>query len=110
MSARRRSFFGWGYEDEAVPAEELGWLGRAWRQLFCVDGFEPAPMPRQSEITLRTPRVLPPPALRAFCTTDKYDRLLHCYGRSVHDLARMIYRRDFANPPDVIAYPRDESE
>jgi len=110
MSARRRSFFGWGYEDEAVPAEELGWFERAWSQLFCVDGFDPAPMPRQSEITLRTPRVLPPPALRAFCTTDKYDRLLHCYGRSVHDLARMIHRRDFANPPDVIAYPRDESE
>jgi alkyldihydroxyacetonephosphate synthase len=110
MSARRRSFFGWGYEDEAVPAEELGWFERAWSQLFHVDGFDPAPMPRQSEITLRTPRVLPPPALRAFCTTDKYDRLLHCYGRSVHDLARMIHRRDFANPPDVVAYPRDENE
>ena len=110
MSARRRSFFGWGYEDEAVPAEELGWFERAWSQLFHVDGFDPAPMPRQSEITLRTPRVLPPPALRAFCTTDKYDRLLHCYGRSVHDLARMIHRRDFTNPPDAVAYPRNEGE
>ena len=75
MSARRRSFFGWGYEDEAVPAAELGWFERAWSQLFCVDAFEPAPMPRQSEITLRTPRVLPPPALRGASPAD----LLKCF-------------------------------
>ena len=110
MSARRRSFFGWGYEDEAVPAEELGWFERAWSQLFHVDRFEPAPLPREAEITLRTPRVSLPSSLRSFCTGEKYDRLLHSYGRSVHDLARVILRRDFANPPDAVAYPRDEAQ
>jgi alkyldihydroxyacetonephosphate synthase len=110
MSERRRSFFGWGYEDEAVSAEELGWFERAWSRLFQVDGFEPAPMPRENEITMRPPRVSPPSVLRSFCTEEKYDRLLHSYGRSVHDLARMIHRRDFANPPDAVAYPRDETD
>jgi alkyldihydroxyacetonephosphate synthase len=110
MTERRRSFFGWGYEDEVVSAGELAWFERAWSQLFQVDGFEPAPMPRESEITLRAPRVSLPSALRSFCTDDKYNRLLHSYGRSVHDLARMILRHDFTNPPDAVGYPRDEAD
>ena len=109
-SEKRRSFYGWGFEDDAVSAEELGWFERAWSGLFGVDSFDPAPMPRDSEITLRAPRVSPPPALQRFCTNDKYERLLHCYGRSVHDLARMIHGHDFSNPPDVVACPRDEAD
>ncbi len=110
MAEKRRSFYGWGYEAETASAEELGWFEQAWSQLFHVDGFAPTPMPRESEITLRPPRVALPAALRSFCTDAKYDRLLHSYGRSVHDLARMIHRRDFSNPPDLVAYPRDETE
>jgi alkyldihydroxyacetonephosphate synthase len=110
LSEKRRSFFGWGYEDGGVSAEELGWFERTWAQLFHVDSFDPTPMPRESEIALRAPRASPPAPLKSFCTDEKYDRLLHSYGRSVHDLARMIHRRDFTNPPDVVAYPRDETD
>lgn len=109
-SQKKRSFYGWGFEEDVVSAEELSWFERAWSNLFGVDGFNPAPMPRESEITLRAPRLSLPTALKPFSTNDKYDRLLHCYGRSVHDLARMIHRRDFSNPPDAVAYPRNESE
>lgn len=110
LNLNKRSFYGWGFEEDGVSAEELSWFERAWSNLFGVDGFNPAPMPRESEITLRAPRLSLPTALKPFSTNDKYDRLLHCYGRSVHDLARMIHRRDFSNPPDAVAYPRDESE
>src|SRR5580704_15179322 len=110
MNPKRRSFYGWGFEEDAVSAEELGWFERAWSKLFRVDRFEPVPMPRESEIALRAPRVSFPSALKPFCTDEKYERLLHSYGRSVHDLARMIHRRDFSNPPDAIAYPRDEAD
>ena len=48
MSERRRSFFGWGYEEDAVSADELGRFERAWSQLFHVDRFDPAPFPRES--------------------------------------------------------------
>lgn len=109
-TSKKRSFYGWGYEEDGVSAEELGWFEGAWSKLFGVDRFEPAAMPSESEITLRAPRLAVPTALQAFCTTDKYERLFHSYGRSVHDLARMIHRRDFSNPPDVVAYPRDEAE
>jgi len=110
MHDKKRSFYGWGFEENVVTAEELGWFERAWSDLFQIDDFDPAPMPRESEIALRSPRVSIPAALEPFCTNDKYDRLLHCYGRSVQDLARMILRRDFSNPPDAVAYPRDEDE
>ncbi len=110
MGERKRSFFGWGYADETVSADELGWFERTWAELFHVDGFVPAPLLRESDIALRAPRVALPSALRSFCSDEKYDRLLHCYGRSVHDLARMILRRDFTNPPDAVAYPRDEAD
>lgn len=110
MSAKKRSFFGWGYEDDAVSAQELGRFERAWSELLHVDSFDAAAMPRESDIELRRPRISPPPALQPFCTVEKYDRLLHSYGRSVHDLVRMIHRRDFSNPPDVVAYPRGETD
>lgn len=110
MTGRRRSFFGWGYEDDAVSPEELAWFEGAWSQLLDVERFEPTPMPRESEIDLRAPRLSPPAALRPFCSDEKYDRLRHCYGRSVHDLVRMIHRCDFSNPPDVVAYPRNEED
>lgn len=110
MTDRRRSFYGWGFEDERVEADELAWFERTWADLFGVDGFDPAPMPVEAEIDLRKPRAAIPESLSAFVTDDKYERLFHSYGRSVHDIAKMIHRRDFSNPPDAVAYVRDEAD
>src|SRR5674476_575006 len=30
MREKKRSFYGWGFEGDAVSAEELGWFERAW--------------------------------------------------------------------------------
>ena len=110
MSDKRRRFFGWGYKGDTVSAEELSWFEQAWSKLFQVDTFDAVPMPCESDITLRRPRVSPASSLKSFCTDDKYDRLLHSYGRSVHDLTRMIHRHNFANSSDVVAYPRNETD
>ncbi len=55
------------------------------------------------------PRVRIPDSLAGICSTDKYDRVAHCYGQSTADLARM-FARDFSNPPDTVAFPRNEPE
>ncbi|MBI3918359.1 MAG: FAD-binding oxidoreductase [Betaproteobacteria bacterium] len=110
MSEKRRSFFGWGYEGDTVSPAELQWFEDAWSKLLKINHFEPAPMPRADEIELRAPRITAPDSLKNLCTTDKYERLLHSYGRSGHELARMILRRDFSNPPDVIAIPKTEAD
>jgi alkyldihydroxyacetonephosphate synthase len=110
MNSDRRTFYGWGYEGDSISTEELAWFERTWAQLFGVDTFDAVSMPSESEISLRPPRLKIPGPLSKFCTAEKYDRLLHAYGRSVHDLARMILRHDFSSPPDFVAYPSDERD
>ena len=36
INAGRRSFFGWGYENDVLSAEELSWFERTWARLFQV--------------------------------------------------------------------------
>jgi len=110
MGDRRRSFYGWGYEGEPLPPQEMAWFERAWGALLGVERFDPAPMPRADEIALPAPRLSPPASLAAICSREKWDRLCHSYGRSTIDLARMIHERDFSNPPDVVACPRTEED
>lgn len=109
MTEARRKFWGWGREDTVLSASEIAQFERTYAGLFGVDGFDATPVPRAEDIELRGPRIQPTGALREICSTGHYERLLHCYGRSFFDSAR-IFARDFANPPDVVAYPRNERE
>jgi alkyldihydroxyacetonephosphate synthase len=52
---------------------------------------------------------VPPALLEPIYTSDKHDRLRHTYGAGTVDIARAL-RREFRNPPDVIAYPRTEQD
>ena len=75
MQERRRKFYGWGYEDDTVSPGEITEFESAWSRLLGVDSFEALPFPKEEDIALRAPRVQPPAALAAICSTDKYDRL-----------------------------------
>jgi alkyldihydroxyacetonephosphate synthase len=109
MAAGRLKFWGWGREDEALTSAEVSRLESAYAKRFGVAGFEAAPAPKAEDIGLRAPRVKVPGALSDMCTTDHYERLLHTYGKSFFDSAR-VFARDFSNPPDVVAFPRGESD
>ena len=109
MSERRRKFWGWGYEDEAVSPEELAWFENAWSKHLGIAKFDVTPPPRMEEITLRAPRIPIPTSLRDICTTEKWDRLFHSYGCSGAEFARAMLR-EFSNPPDIVAYPRNETD
>lgn len=104
----RRSFWGWGLEsDEPTPEQQREAASRL-SQRYGVT-LEPVPPPTLDELNLRPPRVKAPAALEAFCSSERYDRAAHTYGRSYVDTVRAV-NRDFANPPDIVAYPRDEGE
>jgi alkyldihydroxyacetonephosphate synthase len=107
--AARLKFWGWGREDEVLAPDEVSRLERAYAQRFGVGGFEAVATPRAEDLALRAPRVPVPGALSELCTTDHYERLVHTYGKSFFDSAR-VFARDFSNPPDVIACPRSESD
>ena len=106
---RRRKFWGWGYEDSILPMEEQRWIEQTWAPRFGIQGFEVTPPPRAEEIDLRRPRIAIPSTLASYLSTDRYERLAHTYGKSLADSAR-IFRRDFSNPPDAVAFPSTERE
>lgn len=109
MSAPRRKFWGWGYEGQGPSAEQERGIAQALAGRFGVALPDPVPSPRIEEIELRAPRVAPPPALAAICSTDPLERAGHAYGKSFRDVVRAL-RREYGNPPDVVARPRDEAE
>ena len=106
---RRLKFYGWGYEGEGFTDAERDQLmsfvaGRL--------GAEPRPAaapPLESEIALKASRLRPPASLAGIMTAEPHERLLHTYGKSFPETVR-AFARDFANAPDVVAYPRDEGE
>ena len=109
MSAARMKHFGWGREGEGMSAEERAFVLGRYHEKFGRDTFETLAVPPLDELTLPTPDVTPPASLEGFCTTERYDRAAHTYGKSYLDYVRgMLGQYDCA--PDVVAYPRNEAE
>ncbi len=106
---RKRSFWGWGYEDQQPNAEQLKHTAERMTKRFGLAPLAITPPPREGELNLRAPRIKPPDALAAIFSTRIHDRAGHSYGRSYRDLVR-AYRRFYPNPFDAVAFPRDEAE
>src|SRR6185437_6952821 len=106
---RKRSFWGWGYEDQQPNAEQLKHLAERMAKRFGLAPLTITPPPREDELNLRAPRIKPPDALAAICSTSTHDRAGHSYGRSYRDVVR-AFRRYYPNPFDAVAFPRDEAE
>ena len=109
MAERRRKFYGWGYEDQGPNAAQQKHMAERMAERFGLAELMIAPAPTEAELTLRAPRVAPPAALAAICSTRAHDRAEHSYGRSFSDIVR-AYRREFPNPFDLVAYPRNEED
>lgn len=104
----RRSFWAWGLESDEPTEEQRRETAARLSQRWGREITAP-PVPRIEDISLRKPRIQPPGALAGFCTLEAHDRAGHSYGKSYRDTVRAV-NGDFPNPPDVVAYPRDESE
>jgi alkyldihydroxyacetonephosphate synthase len=61
------------------------------------------------EVELRTSRLKAPSALGDLFSDDHYERVAHALGKAYRDVVRG-FRGEFENPPDLVAFPRDESE
>ena len=109
MGDKRLKFYGWGREGDGLSRDEEDYLGATWSRHFETDGFEATPVPTIDEIELKAPRLKPPKSLEKICSTDPYDRAAHTYGKSFPELVR-IFDRDFSNPPDIVAFPRQEDD
>jgi alkyldihydroxyacetonephosphate synthase len=102
MTEARLKHFGWGREGEgATPDEEAFARQRAAQRFGGLPSEEVAPPPL-ADIKLAPPRLTPPAALAAVCSTALYDRAAHTYGKSYPDYVRGLVG-DYANAPDVVA-------
>jgi len=109
MAERRLKHWGWGYEDQQPPHDEVVAAAEGIRAHLGFGAGEierPVPI---DEVELRTPRIEPPAALSAICSSTPYERCSHALGKAYRDIVRG-FRGEFPNPPDVVAHPRDESE
>ena len=98
-------WWGWGAEERQPPLE-VGAAAREHLGFAPVDAEAPA---RLEDIELRAPRIEPPAALAAICSTVKRDRVSHAYGTAYRDVVR-AFRGRIDHPPDVVARPREERE
>jgi len=108
MTARRK-FWGWGYEGQGPSREQRESIAALLAARLGTGPLEIVDPPRIEELELRKPRLSPPASLASVCSQTIEDRAAHTYGKGFRDVVR-AYRRDYANPPDVVAFPRDEDE
>jgi len=106
---RRRKHWGWGFEDQQPPHEQVEAAAAGARAHL---GLPPAeverPVPLDS-IELAPARLDPPDSLAHICATDRYARVTHSYGKSYRDVVR-AFRGRFDNPTDVVVRPADDAD
>ena len=104
----RRSFWAWGNESDVPSQAERDETAVRLSRRYGVE-LESPRVPTDADLELRPPRIQPPGALSAFAAVDTHERAAHTYGKSFIDTVR-AFNRDFANPPDFVAFPRTEAE
>jgi alkyldihydroxyacetonephosphate synthase len=61
------------------------------------------------EVKVRKARLSAPEGLGDLFSDSHYERVSHGLGKAYRDVVRG-FRGEFGNPPDLVAFPRDESE
>jgi alkyldihydroxyacetonephosphate synthase len=106
---RRLKHWGWGYEDQQPPHEQVEQAAAGIREhLGFGDGKVERAVPLEG-LELPAQRLSPPDSLAGLCSTDTYARAAHAYGKAYRDVVR-AFRGRFDHVPDVVAHPRDEDD
>lgn len=102
---RKRSWWGWGWQDMALTDDEC----RAFGAMIPGLSEQPVSVPTLDEFDLEDPRLPTPAVLESFVSAAKPDRLSHTMGKAYRDVIRALHR-ELPDPPDLVAYPRSEDE
>jgi alkyldihydroxyacetonephosphate synthase len=108
VAERRLKHWGWGYDDQTPSVTQLREAGEGIRARFGFGGEVEKPVPLE-EVQLRRSRLKKPSGFGDLFSDDHYDRTAHALGKAYRDVVRGFYGR-FENPPDLVAFPKDESE
>jgi len=101
---RALKHWGWGYEDQQQPHEEIVAASKGLIPMlgFGQDPLRPIPL---DKVDLRACRLDSPGGI---FTDDRHQRAVHSLGKAYRDIVRGFYG-EFDNPPDLVAFPGDEA-
>jgi alkyldihydroxyacetonephosphate synthase len=105
---RKLKHWGWGYEDQVATATQMREAAEGIRERFGFGGEVRKPVPLE-DVQLRETRLGVPAGLGDLFSADRYERVSRALGKSYRDVVRG-FRGEFENPPDLVAFPSDESE
>src|SRR5437588_238891 len=97
-TGRARSWWGWGWQDHALGADQLEALAAAVAARLGVAELEVRMPPAWRDLDLRPSRVQAPASLAELCSTDVEDRAAHTHGKSFRDVVRNV-RGQLDHPP-----------
>jgi alkyldihydroxyacetonephosphate synthase len=105
---RRLKHWGWGFEDQALSATQMREAAEGIRAHLGFGGEVEKPVPLEA-VELREPRLKRPTAMGDLFSDERYERVAHALGKAYRDVVRG-FRGEFENPPDLVAFPREEAE
>ena len=99
------SWWGWGWEDEALSDRECTDYGAM------LPGLPDAPLPAPdvADLVLPPPRIAAPASLSTVMADDPAARASHAYGKAYRDVVRALHGR-IDSAPDLVARPTTEAE
>jgi alkyldihydroxyacetonephosphate synthase len=106
---RRRSWWGWGWDDQRLDGDALEGIGRLLAERFGGGLTAPAVPVDPRSVPVPAPRVEVPRPLAPIASLDPVDRLRHGHGNAFRDVVRALHG-DVPEVPDVVLRPRDASE
>ncbi len=103
--SRRRSWWGWGWEDQALTDQECVSFGAQ------IPGLpeSPLPIPSVADLDLPAPRIRVPGSLAHAMADDPSARASHAYGKAYRDVVRALNLR-LDSAPDIVAHPATEDD
>jgi alkyldihydroxyacetonephosphate synthase len=109
VTPRRRSWWGWGWEDQAIRGDELAGLGAVLAERFQRQPTTPVQPADPAAIEIPPPRVELPAALGELGSAEPVDRLRHGHGAAFRELVRALHG-DIPRVPDLVVRPRSSED
>ena len=106
---KTRSWWGWGYLEDAVTGAERDQLTARIAALLPDADLTVHDPPDVTALTVAAPRVTAPTALAGLCSDELIDRTGHAHGKAFRDVVRNLHG-DLAHVPDLVVRPGTEDD
>lgn len=109
MRSRTRSWWGWGYIDDAVSGPEREELTRRVSEMVPGADLTVHQAPPVESLGVRASRIQAHPALAPIASDDARDRLAHSHGQAFRDVVRALSGK-LPHVPDLVVRPTSERQ